>query len=48
MSDTGDSAPYNGTPAHSVDGTVAKEIGYSFTNINDWVFSLIDEFIKNY
>lgn len=48
ISDTGDLAPYNGTPAYSVDVTVAKEIGYSFTNNYDWFFSLIDEFIKNY
>ena len=42
---TGDEAPYNGTSEYSIDTKKAKSLGYSFTNLKDWIYELIDFYI---
>lgn len=46
ISSTGDDAPYNGTKSHSVNLEKAVGIGYTFSNINDWMYDLIDKYIE--
>ena len=45
LSDDGDSAPYNGTPEYSIDTQKAESLGFKFTDINDWIFDLLDYYI---
>lgn len=47
ISETGDNAPYNGTSAYSINIDKANNIGFSFTNINDWIYQLLDDLIKD-
>ena len=42
---TGEAAPYNGTVSHSVNIDKAAELGFQFSNIEEWIFELIDEYI---
>lgn len=42
---TGDEAPYNGTPEYSIDTHKARGLGYSFTDVKDWIYELIDFYI---
>lgn len=42
---TGDEAPYNGTPEYSIDTKKAKSLVYSFSNLKDWIYELIDFYI---
>ncbi len=46
ISSTGYDAPYNGTKSHSVNLEKAVGIGYTFSNINDWMCDLIDKYIE--
>ncbi|MDO5559653.1 MAG: reductase [Oscillospiraceae bacterium] len=47
LSDSGDAAPYNGYEAHSTLSTeIAENAGYKFSNINDWIFRLIDFYLN--
>lgn len=46
LSAGGQAAPYNGTPPYSLDTQKAKSAGFNFTNINSWLYDLIDEYIK--
>lgn len=41
----GDEAPYNGTTEYSIDTQKARGLGYSFTNLKDWIYELIDFYI---
>jgi nucleoside-diphosphate-sugar epimerase len=41
----GESAPYNGTPANSIDVTEATKLGYDFTDIDEWIYELIDRIL---
>ena len=45
LSDDGDPAPYNGTPEYSIDTQKAESLGFKFTDINDWIFDLLDYYI---
>lgn len=38
-------APYNGTPEYSINTDKARRIGYTFTNLKDWIYELIDFYI---
>ncbi len=38
----GDPAPYNGETAYSIDTTKAESLGYSFSNLPDWLPGLLD------
>lgn len=41
----GDAAPYNGTPEFSVNTEKANKLGFTFSNINDWLYELLDYYI---
>lgn len=41
----GDEAPYNGTTEYSIDTQKARRVGYTFTNLKDWIYDLIDFYI---
>jgi len=38
-------APYNGTPAYSINTDKAAALGYEFSHINDFIYSLLDYYI---
>lgn len=42
FSETGDQGPYNGTPAYSINVALAEEIGFSFSQLQDWIYQLCD------
>ena len=46
ISDQGTPAPLNEAPDFSLDVTLAKKSGFQFKNINDWVYPLLDHWIK--
>lgn len=46
LSIDGDTAPYNGEPEYSINTNRAKSLGFQFTNINDWIFNLVDYYIN--
>ena len=41
----GDTAPYNGEPDHCINTDKAKKLGYQFSNLNDWLWDLVDYYI---
>ncbi len=45
LSEDGDPAPYNGTPEYSVNTDKAESLGFEFSDINDWIFGLLDYYI---
>lgn len=45
LSKDGDEAPYNGTPANSVNTDLAESIGYEFEDINNWIYHLLDKLL---
>lgn len=42
---TGEPAPYNGEPNHSLNTDKAKQLGFSFSNLRDWIWDLLDFYI---
>lgn len=42
----GDSAPYNGEPEYSINTDLAKKLGFTFTPLQNWIYSLLDEYIQ--
>lgn len=46
FSASGDEAPYNGTVDYSINTEKAKKLGYQFSNVRDWMFELVDEYIR--
>ena len=46
LSSDGDAAPYNGNVDYSINTDKAKMLGYEFSNVRDWMFELIDEYIR--
>lgn len=46
FSEKGDPAPYNGENEYSINTDKAKDIGFQFSSINDWIFNLIDTLIE--
>ncbi|MBQ8527585.1 MAG: NAD-dependent epimerase/dehydratase family protein [Lachnospiraceae bacterium] len=46
LSVNGEAAPYNGTVGYSINTEKAQKIGYQFSNVRDWMFELVDEYIK--
>ena len=44
--DTGDEAPYNGETEYSINTEKAETLGFQFTNLKDWIYDLIDYYIK--
>ncbi len=47
LSTDGDPAPYNVTKEYSLNLDKAKAIEYQFTNIADWIYDLLDYYIKH-
>lgn len=45
INSSGDAAPYNGEPSHSINTDKAKGLGYQFSNLNDWLWDLVDYYI---
>ena len=45
LSDDGDPAPYNGMPEYSINTQKAESLGFEFSDINDWIFGLLDYYI---
>lgn len=46
-SESGDAAPYNGVPTFSLDLSIAENEGFVFTELNAWIYDLLDIFISN-
>ncbi|MBR3908306.1 MAG: NAD-dependent epimerase/dehydratase family protein [Clostridia bacterium] len=46
LSANGDNAPYNGEVEYSINTHLAKSLGYEFSNLNDWIYDLIDNYIE--
>ena len=46
LCDEGEAAPYNGTVDHSVNIDKVAELGYEFSNVEDWIYELIDKYIE--
>lgn len=46
LDENGGEAPYNGCPTFSINTDTAKKIGYEFTSLNDWIYDLLDGYIK--
>ena len=42
----GDPAPYNGEPEYSIDTSLADDLGFRFSSLNDWLWELIDRYIS--
>lgn len=45
LADDGEKAPYNGAGDFSMNIDKAKELGFTFTPLTDWIYGLIDAFI---
>lgn len=46
LSPAGDPAPYNGTPAYSIDTRRAGAAGFSFSPLQSWLPALLDSYIR--
>ncbi|MBQ4523689.1 MAG: NAD-dependent epimerase/dehydratase family protein [Lachnospiraceae bacterium] len=44
--DTGDEAPYNGEPEYSINTEKAESLGFQFSDLKDWIYGLVDYYIK--
>lgn len=42
----GDAAPYNGTPGYSINTELAERTGFVFSNLKDWLYELLDTYIR--
>ena len=42
----GDVAPYNGEPEYSINTEKAKTLGYTFSELHDWIYELLDYYIQ--
>ena len=42
----GEPAPYNGTPAYSVNTDKAQELGFQFSDLKNWIYDLVDYCIE--
>lgn len=45
LADDGEAAPYNGAREFSLNTDKAKNLGFSFTPLLDWIYTLIDTYI---
>lgn len=43
----GENAPYNGTPEYSINTEKARALGFRFSALGDWIFGLIDHYIRS-
>lgn len=42
-----ESAPYNHAVAYSLDTSIAEELGYKFSDLDSWIYKLINSYIKS-
>lgn len=42
LSDDGDCAPYNGENAYSINTDLAQKMGFVFTPLHEWIYTLLD------
>lgn len=42
----GDTAPFNGECSYGINTEKAEELGFSFSNLKDWIFDLLDYYIE--
>ena len=42
----GDIAPYNGEPEYSINTEKANELGFKFSELQDWIYELLDYYIQ--
>jgi len=47
IGEDGAKAPYNGTPSYSLDLSTSKENGFTFSDLTDWLYPLLDALIEN-
>ncbi len=47
FSSLGDAAPYNGESAYSINTGRAKELGFCFSILQDWIYGLLDYYIQS-
>ncbi len=45
LNKTGEPAPYNGEPPYSISTNKAESLGYTFTELKNWIYELLDEYI---
>lgn len=45
--DEGEPAPFNDEISHSINTELAESIGFHFTPLKEWIFSLIDFYIQS-
>ena len=48
LNQNGDPAPYNGIIAGGLDNGKAEKLGYRFSELSDWIYSLIDYYIEQF
>ena len=46
FSEDGETAPYNGEVEYSINTDKAKRLGFHFSDLNEWIFDLIDRLIE--
>ena len=46
IDEAGDDAPYNSEPEYSINTEKAKNLGFSFTTLQDWIYDLLDYYIE--
>lgn len=46
LSDEGEEAPYNGEPDYTINTDIAAELGFTFSNLKDWIYELLDYYIE--
>lgn len=46
ISPAGDPAPYNGEPSYSINTDRAKELGFRFSALQEWIYKLLDYYIE--
>lgn len=42
----GEAAPYNGEPEYSINTERAQKLGFTFSNLRDWIYDLVDFYIE--
>lgn len=45
LDSTGEAAPYNECPSYSINTQRAQNLGFVFTNLQDWIYELLDHYI---
>lgn len=46
IGNSGEAAPYNGEPEYSINTNRAQNLGFQFSNLQDWIYELLDFYIE--